>query len=203
MPAPNERQPWPMKWIVLAILLVIVPYTFLTLHYRKPGKPFEPYADMKDRANTMRLLNAGYQRIELPAERPADRMTPIASAAIAPAGGGLPPALKSTLVAAPLLPSEITNVAAPPDVSALQSYSFRFACSQPDAKRQLAGADLYVRENELVITPDFEKIPGELLARTNDNVVQLTVPAGALKPGRYRVTLVGAQASRTWTLQVK
>ncbi|MBI4622331.1 MAG: hypothetical protein HY736_03790 [Verrucomicrobia bacterium] len=33
--APKDRQPWPMKWIALAILLVIVPYTFLTLHYRK------------------------------------------------------------------------------------------------------------------------------------------------------------------------
>src|SRR5262249_26187854 len=155
MSAPQERQPWPMKWVALAILLVIVPYTFLTLHYRKPGKAYEPYVDMRERANTGRLLAAGYQRIELPAERPADRMTPITSATIASTGGGLPAGLKNTIVAPPLLPSEITNVAAPPDISSVQPYSFRFACSQPDAKRQLAGADLYVRENELVITPDF------------------------------------------------
>jgi hypothetical protein len=57
--APNERKLWPMKWIVVAIVAVIVPYTFLTLRYRRPGKAFEPYADMKDRANTMRLLSAG------------------------------------------------------------------------------------------------------------------------------------------------
>src|ERR1051326_8220809 len=113
--APKNRQPWPMKWIVLAIILVLVPYTFLTLHYRKLGKAFEPYHDMTERANTARLLSAGYQRIPLPAERPADRMPPITSATIGNAAGGLPPQLRSTLVESPLLPSEITNVAAPPD----------------------------------------------------------------------------------------
>jgi hypothetical protein len=158
---------------------------------------------MRDRANTARLLSAGYQRIPLPAQRPADKMTPITSATIGNAAGGLPASLKSTLVAPPVLPNEITLVAAPPEGSALQPYSFRFACTLPDAKRQLAGADLYLKDNELVITPDYQKIPGEFLARTTDNIVQLTVPAGALKPGRYKVTLVGAQASRTWTFNVR
>lgn len=192
-----------MKWVVVAILLVIVPYTFITLRYRKPGKPFEPYQDMKDRANTARLLNAGYQRIVLPAERPADKMTPITPASIGSAAGGLPTGLKTALVNVPLLPADITQVAAPPTATALQPYSFRFACTLPDHKRQLAGADLYVRGEEIIITPDYEKIPGEFLARSTDNIVQLTVPTGALKPGRYHVTLVGAQTSRTWTLQVK
>src|SRR5438105_3708911 len=64
--APKHHEPWPMKWIALAILLFIVPYTYLTLHFRKPGKAFEPYADLSKRANTARLLSAGYQRIPLP-----------------------------------------------------------------------------------------------------------------------------------------
>jgi hypothetical protein len=203
MSAPKDRKPWPMKWVAVAILLVIVPYTFLTLRYRKPGKAFEPYQDIKDRANTMRLLSAGYQRIALPAERPADKMQPITSATIASSAGGLPAGLKTSLVSTPLLPADITLVAASPTVSALQPYTFRFACTLPDHKRQLAGADLYVRGEEIVITPDYEKMSGELLARTTDNIVQLTVPSGALKPGHYQITLVGAQSSRTWTLQVK
>ena len=61
-----------MKWIVLTIALVIVPYTFLTLHYRKPGPAYRPYQDAQERANVVRLLSAGYQRITLPAQRPAD-----------------------------------------------------------------------------------------------------------------------------------
>jgi hypothetical protein len=192
-----------MKWIVVAILVLVVPYTFLTLHYRKPGKSYEPYADMRNRANTGRLLSAGYQRIELPAERPADRMTPMTSAAIVRAAGGLPPGLKDTVVALPLLPREITNVAAPPTANAVQPYSLRFSCTLPSHKQQLAGAELYLRGHELVITPDFEKIPGELLARNSDNIVELTVPAGALKPGRYHVTLVASESSRSWTVDVR
>jgi hypothetical protein len=200
---PKERQPWPMKWVVLAIVLVIVPYTFISLRYRKPGKPFEPAADMKNRANVARLLSAGYQRIALPAELPADPLRGATSATIQPASGGLPAELRSTLVATPLLPSAITIVSAPPAVSALQPYSFRFACTLPDQRRQPAGADLYLKGNELIIAPDYEKLSGELLARTNDNVIQVTVPAGTLKAGRYHATIVGQQSSRAWSFEVK
>jgi hypothetical protein len=203
MSPPKERKPWPMKWVVLAILVVIVPFTWLTLRYRKPGRAFEPYQDMKDRANTSRLLSAGYQRIPLPAQLPADRMKPITSATIGQIGGGLPAELAKTLVDPPLLPAEITNVAAPPDGSALQPYVFRFACALPDHKRQLAGADLYVKGDQIVITPDYEKLSGQFLARSTENVIEVVIPAGALKPGKYRVTLVGQQASRTWTMNVK
>ena len=34
-------------------------------------------------------------------------------------------------------------------------------------------------------------------------IVLLTVPAGAVKPGRYQVTLVGERASRQWPLEVR
>src|ERR1041385_8351505 len=106
--APKQRQPWPMKWIVVAITVVIVPYTFITLHYRRPDKAFEPYADMKDRANTMRLLSAGFQRVSLAAARPADPVRG-AAATVQPAPGGIPAALKTTLVDQPLLPAEILS----------------------------------------------------------------------------------------------
>jgi hypothetical protein len=191
-----------MKWVALAILVVIVPFTYLTLHFRKPGPAFRPYEDMQKRANVARLLSAGYQRIPLPAQRPADPMPKAPSAFIASTAGGLPGELRASLVQTPLLPAEITNAAAPPEIAASQPYSIRFACTLPDNKRQLAGADLYLRGDEIVITPDYEKLSGELLARTQDNIVQLTVPSGALKPGTYHVTLVGQQVSRRWTLQV-
>lgn len=192
-----------MKWVVLAILLCIVPFTFVTLRYRKPGPAYQPYEDMKSRANVSRLLSAGYQRIELPAQRPSDPLRNPVSAPIASAAGGLPAELRATLVDVPQLPTEITQVAAPGTAAAAQDYSFRFACTLPDQKRQLAGADLYLKGDEIVVTPDYEKLSGQLSARTRDNVVQLTIPAGALKPGRYRVTLVGQQSSRAWSLDVR
>jgi hypothetical protein len=36
----------------------------------------------------------------------------------------------------------------------------------PDNKHQLAGAALYLRQAEIFITPEFEKISGGLLSRT-------------------------------------
>jgi hypothetical protein len=201
--APKQRQPWPMKWIVVAIVVVIVPYTYLTLHYRKPGPAFRPYQDMQDRANTLRLLSAGYQRITLGALRPADPGRAAAAAAVLPAPAGVPAALRSTLVEQPLLPTEILGVSAAPTASSGVPYSIQFTCTLPDNKAQLAGAELYIRGDQIWITPDFERLTGKLLARTRENVILLTVPAGALKPGHYQVTLAGQNSSRAWTLQVK
>ena len=201
-PAPKDRQPWPMKWIVVAIVAVIVPYTFLTLYYRRPGPAFRPYQDMQDRANVMRLLSAGYQRITLTAQRPADPVRLATAAAMSPAPGGVPAALRSTLVEQPLLPAEILSVSAAAATSATAAYPIQFTCTLPDNKEQLAGAELYVKGSEILITPDFERLTGSLLTRTRENVILLTVPPHALKAGRYQVTIVGHNLSRAWALQV-
>lgn len=192
-----------MKWVALAIVLAIVPYTFLTLYFRKSGKMFEPYHDMKDRANTIRLLSAGFQRIVLEADRPAEPNTSVPPAPVFPARGGLPPELDHSLIERPLLPEEILSVRAAATASAPFSYPIELTCTQPDNHQQLSSADLYVHADQLVIVPDFERLSGDLLARTRDSLIRLTVPAGELKPGRYQVTIVGSRLSKTWTLEVK
>ena len=192
-----------MKWVALAIVLVIVPYTFLTLHYRKPGPAYRPYQDSKDRANTARLLSAGYQRVTLEAQRPADAITSVAAAATSTAPGGLPDELRTTLVEPPLLPSDILRVSAAASASARLAYPIQLTCTTPNDKQQLAGAELYLRGDELWITPDFELLTGGLLTRSRENLVLLTIPPGTLKPGRYHVTLAGKNSSRTWTLQMQ
>lgn len=197
------RKPWPMKWVAVAILLLIVPYTIVTLRYRKEGPAFRPYDDMKNRANVARLLAAGYQRLPLVAQRPADGTRAAGGAAIAAAPGGLPADLKSTLVEPPLLPVEIGNLAAAAVANTLQSYAIQFTATLPDDKQQLGGAELFVKENALVIVPTFERVAPELLTRARHNHVLLTVPAGALKPGRYTATLVAERASHTWALEVR
>ncbi len=193
-----------MKWIFVAILLVIVPYTFIRLRYQKPNPAFEPYADMKNQANTLRLLSAGYQRITLEADRPveAPRLnTP--AAATAAALPGLPSALAETLIDPPFLPREILSVTAPATTNALFTYPVLVTCTLPDQKHQLAGAFLYVRDDELIFVPQFENIDGDLSARTREHTLRLTVPAGSLKPGTYRATLPGAHTSQSWSLDVR
>jgi hypothetical protein len=198
----QDRRPWPMKWIVLAIVIVIVPYTFLTLHYRKPGPAYRPYQDAQERANVVRLLSAGYKRITLAAQRPADPVRGVVAATTTAGLGGLPSELVATLVQKPLLPAEILSVTAAPWVTAQQPYAIQFSCTLPDNKQQLAGAQLYIKDTEIVITPDFELLTGGLLTRTRDNVILLTVPANSLKPGQYQVTLSGQHSSRRWSVQV-
>lgn len=198
----REPRPWPLKWIALVILLVIIPYTIITLKYRKPGKAFEPYEDMKTRANVIRLLSAGYQRVALTAELPTDPLRIGAAAAVASQSGGLPAALRDTLVDRPFLPAEITGVTAAAQVNSLFAYPIAFTCVMPDSRHQLGGAELYIRNDELIITPDFESLSGGLLSRSKDKSILLTVPPGTLRPGQFRVTLVGERSSKAWTLQV-
>jgi hypothetical protein len=191
-----------MKWIVLAILVFIPAYTFLTLHYRRQGPMFNPYKDIRDRADVLRLLKAGYQRVAIDASRPSeDTARPGTNSA--PAPGGLPQELKATLVETPLLPLEITSVSAAPAANAGIDYQIGLTYTIADSKRQLSGAHLYERPGEIIIVTDFERLGGGLVARSRDGPALLTVPPGSLKPGTYRVTLVGEKTSRSWSLQVR
>jgi hypothetical protein len=191
-----------MKWIVVAILVFIPIYTYLTLHFRRPGPAFNPYRDMRDRADVIRLLKAGYHRVAVEASRPVDA-APGASAATLPAPGGLPDDLRNTLVESPLLPLEINAVSAEATAVSGIDYQIVLSYTIPDNKRQLSGAHLYEKPGEIVIVADFERLAGELLARTREGSALLDVPPGSLKPGTYRVTLVGERASRSWTLRVR
>jgi hypothetical protein len=191
-----------MKWIVLAVILFIPLYTWLTLHYRRPGPAFRPYQDMRDRADVVRLLKAGYRRVAIEASRPAEE-PPGARAASLPAPGGLPDELKRTLIESPLLPLQIDSVSADPTASSAIDYRIGLTYTLADNKRQLSGAHLYERPGEIVVVADFERLDGGLLARTRQGYALLTVPPGSIQPGTYRVTLVGERASRLWTLNVR
>ena len=195
-----------MKWIVIAIIALVVPYTYLTLHFRKPGPAYRPYEALKERANVERLLAAGYQRINTLAERPSDPQriakTLGASATVIDTPGGLPAGLAATLVETPLLPRSFQSVSAPREAAAFLPYTILFNCTLANQKAQLGGSQLFIKGNTLVIIPQFEPIGG-LIARTNESVVTITVPPGTLKKGRYTVTLAASQRSKQWTVEVK
>ncbi|MEN9661257.1 MAG: hypothetical protein RL324_206 [Verrucomicrobiota bacterium] len=195
-----------MKWIVLSIVLFVAGYTFVTLHYRKSDKSFEPYQDLKDKANTGRLLSAGFQRLALGFSRPTDPGRTGAAgsgaAAIATGPGGLPADLTQALIDQPLLPLSIDSVTAAASASAAEPYLIQFTATLADMKQQPAGGLLYRREKELIVIPTSEKLTGTLLARDAAATVLLTLPAGSLPAGQYRVTVAGSRTARTWTLQV-
>jgi len=201
--APQSKQPWRIRWVVLVIAIALPLYTFFTLHYRKPGPAFQPYGDLRDRADVVRLLSAGYRRVGLEALRPADPRPAANPARSEPAPGGIPAPLRQTLIESPLLPTQIETVSAPASASASLDYPIELACSLADHKRQISGAHLYLRGTEAVILPDFERLPDGVLTRSQETILQFTVPAGTFKPGAYRVTVVGEKSSRVWPLQVR
>lgn len=200
----SHRQPWPTKWIALAIVLVIGPYTYLRWHYRKPRPAFEPYHDLTERANVSRLLSAGFQRITIDADRPAEALRLSApSAATMPAAGGLPPALATTLVDHPKLPDDILHVTAAASANTMLVYPIEFTCTLPDNHQQPGSARLYVRHEEIVIVPELERLAGDLLSRNRENRIRITLPPGSLKPGHYRATISGVHSSKSWSFDVR
>lgn len=196
-----------MKWVVLAIVALIIPYTWLTLAYRKAGPSFQPYEDSKQRANVLRLLDAGFQRINATAERPADPQKFAAAikapASVSDAPGGLTEALATTLVETPQLPLSIKTVFAAPENPASLPYPVLFTCALADQKHQLGGAQVFVRSQSVIIVPQFEPLGGDLTARSKESPVVITLPGGALKPGHYTVHLAGGAQSKQWTVEVR
>ena len=196
-----------MKWVVLAILAFVVLYTGIMLFFRKPGRAYEPYQNAKEQATVARLEAAGYKPVSATLSRPADpsrARAALGSALAEPheALGGLTSELAETLLDKPILPESFGSVAAPREGNALMPYSVLFACVLDDLQQLLNDTRVYVKEHRVAIVPSFERLDGELLARSKESFVLLTLPAGTLPAGTYEVTLVGARASKQWTVQV-
>lgn len=197
-----------MRWVVLTILVVIVPYTYVNLKFRKPEKAFEPYADMKAQANVIRLLDAGYQRVTLRAVRPFPDLGlgeitrgPAATAETIP--GGLPADLGTTLVEAPRLPAAYRDLLAPAEVSVLLPARVQFTALLDSNRETLAAAEIYIREGVVVIVPTFEATAGALEARSKEVTIALDWPVGLLPAGLHTLTLAGARDSLRWSVLVR
>jgi len=209
-----------MKWIILALLPCLAAYTFVTLQYRKPGHAFEPYSDLKARAQIHQLLEAGFQRIPLEIRdatdsRPLNKKPDFADHLKNPANertlyalitqtaaGGLPEDLASALIEPPHLLREASTSLGPVDLydggDLVLKVRF-YASAEPVA------AQLYVRENQTFVVvelaaPDAPEDDYE--ARRTEYVKWLIAPAGLLNPGRYNGLLIGAEQSMRWGVHV-
>lgn len=196
-----------MRWIALAIIVSLGLYTFLNLHYRKAEPGFRPYEDIAKRATVARLLDAGWQRIPVSSRRPADPLSPAEkppeTARIEPSLPGLPPQLAEMILEKTALAGSIERVIAAPETSTANHYPVYFECTLTDQKSQILDVELYVKGENAVLVPRFEKIAQELTARNKATEVWLDIPTQALKPGHYRIALVGKGSSKAWNLAVK
>ena len=192
-----------MKWIVVAIIVCIVPYTWITLAFRKEGPAYEPYQDSKDRAQVLRLLDAGYRRVDLALEHLVEATVPAKPAASSSAlAGGLPASLADILLDKPFVPGAFLHVDA--SASALEGapYPIVFTCVQPAQTERPATSTLYLRNKEALFIVGSDALPGTLQTRDLDSLVRLVVPANTFAPGTYQATLIGSKESRRWTFEV-
>lgn len=193
-----------MRWVVIAIAVFIVGYTYTRLHYAKKGRPFEPYYDMGQMVTVDRLLKLGFQEIPVtlqrpPAARPADRFGP--APAIRNEAGGLPPELARNLVFKPTLPERVESVEAPAIASGA-TYRIQFVCVEPDLTRQIHRAFLYLRGRQLFLLPGVAKIPLDLRAASPRTTVVASFPLYRLAPGGYAITLSSRAGSKHWNFTV-
>lgn len=201
--ADMARKPWPMRWIVLAVIVFIVPYTYLNLRYRKPTS-FQPYDDARERRH---IAAAGYSRITLfPHRLPeAPAGAPLANAAaIVSAPGGLPTDLARELLFPPVLPVDIGAVSAAAAGDARKDYEVRFACVLPERAElwSVGSAHLYHKGADLYLVVGFAPLADGLVQRRPEDRLSLALPLASIDPGTYRVTLIGTRTSKTWSVQV-
>jgi hypothetical protein len=193
-----------MKWIVIAILACIIPYTWVTLKFRKEGPAHQPFQDAKERAEAYRLEEAGFTHVRVPLERPVDLIAPPRPHAVTTnAPAGLPARLREALIDQPLLPVAVTSVQASTEASAAEPYRVILRLSQRSHHEESATAGIYVNDDQILLVPHFDSLAGPLLAHDIETVAVLTVPAGTFEPGTYQAILVGAEISQTWTVTIR
>ena len=205
LPSRPPPKPWPMKWIVVAILVFVVGYTLVNLYFRKPGRGFRPYEDMNNRATTARLLAAGWQKMPVderrPAEKPATDDTP---AAVTRAAVGLGADLADKFAEKPSLLASIDRVVAPAAVARGGNYTAYFTATLPTQKAQVGDVALYRKGSELVLIPSTEPLPGKgLMSRWDDSTYCITVATANLPAGRYQMRIVAKGPAAAWSFTIR
>ncbi len=194
-----------MKWIVAAIVVFVVGYTFVNLYFRKPGRAYRPYQDAQNRATTARLLAAGWQKMAVDTRRPTEKpVAEEAPAAVTRAAAGLGADLETKFAERPKLLATVDRVVSPGAVARGSNYAAYFTASLTDLKAQVSEVSLYRKGNELVLVPTTEPLPGtELKSRWNDSTYWVSFPTAPLPPGRYQVRIVSKGPAAEWAFTVK
>jgi hypothetical protein len=113
------------------------------------------------------------------------------------------PAVASRGAVTPVTDAGRSGRATSAPASSAGTYTLQFTCAQPDYRTQIRGVHLYRKDRQLFFLPDFEKMTGQLLARSKESIVLMSFPTQGLSPGRYTATLCGDRTSLSWAFTVK
>ena len=160
--------------------------------------------DMRDRADVIRLLKAGYQRVAIEASRPVEGDRPGGRATSLPAPGGLPRGAKKDADRDPPPPHGQSTPRRPTRPRRRRSTtgstsSYTTGRQQTPALRERTSTSARGRSCRRRLRAPRRRPPDALPRRYGPP----DIPPGSLRPGKYRVTLVGEQSSRSWSLDVR
>lgn len=193
-----------MKWIVISIIVFVLGYSLVNFYFRKPGRGYRPYQDAQDRATTARLLDAGWHKIPIDTRRPVEKASAIDAAATHRDYIGVGPDLDGKFAEKPVLLETIDKVIAPGSVTRGRDYSLYFTGNLSDLKGQVGDLSLYHRDNELVLIPSVEHLPGnELMSRWTDSNYWASFPTGNLLPGTYEMRIVAKGPAQVWSFTIR
>lgn len=193
-----------MKWVVLAIVVFVIGYTLVNIYFRKPGRAFRPYEDMNKRATTARLLAGGWQKLPVEITRPVSKPGLGLTATTTRGAVGIGTDLEAAFAEKPVLLASIDRVTAASHIDRGASYSIHFSATLGDQRLQVGRVEALLRDNELVLIPALERLPGDnLLSRWKDADYLAHVPTERLAPGRYTVRLAAKGPAIQWSLDVR
>jgi hypothetical protein len=201
-PRPPLRKPWPLWPLAFAILVSLAAYTYFRLTFAKPGKPHEPFAETRQRAESSTLKAAGWDWCQASYEPLVDLPAPEGAIRLLPARPEIAEELFRLSTENWHLPIEYTAVAASARSPAGADYPVHFQVELDQARAHIVSFDLYRKGSDLVVLPRWEPYPTELTPRRPKVGGKLLVPAAALPAGRYRVTLLALKQSSQWELEV-
>jgi len=100
------------------------------------------------------------------------------------------------------LPIEVTASMAPAEWSAGQPYTAYLKLDLDTDRMQIGGFTVFRKGSHLILVPRWERVPGDLIARTRTAAGRLLFAAGDVPAGEYTVTVVAIKSCATWRLTV-
>ena len=190
-----------MKWVALVIVVGIALYMWLTLEFRKPGRANEPWTDQRARAELAVLAEAGWSKSEVPFEPVVEFPPPRGNVSL---GQAMPivDLLRQTTLDPWHLPIEVTASMAPAEWSAGQPYTAYLKLDLDTDRMQIGGFTVFRKSAHVILVPRWERVPGDLIARSRTATGRLLFNAGDVPPGEYTVTVVAIKSCATWRLSV-
>lgn len=191
-----------MKWVALVIVAGISIYTWLTLEFRKPEPPNEPWSDQRARAEKSKLEAAGWAMTQVTFEHVVEFPESRGNVTLSPAMP-IVALLRDQTLDPWHLPIEVTHSMAPAEWAAGLPYTVHLAFDLDTDRMRIGGFTVFRRGTHLILVPLWEPVPGELVTRSRSARGRLLFNAGDAPPGNYTVTVVAIKSCAQWKLSVR